>query len=66
MNMEKVSLKSEILLKNYSNRHKYFKGLSIRLPGVVGKNSRDNFISKLLSRILNNEPIFVHQKKSKV
>ena len=56
---------SEILLENYSSRHKYFKGLSIRLPGVVGKNSRDNFISKMLSRILNNDPIFVHQKKAK-
>jgi len=61
----KSKLDSELLLKDTVSKNKLLKGLSIRLPGVVGKNSKDNFISKLFNKILNKETVYVHQKNAK-
>ena len=56
-------LDSENFLKNEINNG-LNSGLSIRLPGVVGKNSRNNFLSNILINILNEELVKVYNPDS--
>ncbi|MEM8811176.1 MAG: NAD(P)-dependent oxidoreductase [Pseudomonadota bacterium] len=51
----RAKLESERLLAEASSAG--LSGLSIRLPGVVGLGSHDNFLSGAMARILKGEPV---------
>ena len=46
-------------------KNNYFVATIFRLPGVVGKNSKYNFLSNTLKRIKNNQPITFSNANSK-
>jgi nucleoside-diphosphate-sugar epimerase len=48
---------SEDLLENLMRSGRCPSGLSIRLPGTVGKGSHHNFLSDALGRVLAGEPV---------
>lgn len=48
---------SEDLLENLVRGGRLASGLSIRLPGTVGKGSHHNFLSDALGRVLAGEPV---------
>lgn len=54
----------EKMIKNYTLKKENFFSTSIRLPGVVGDNSRGNFISNITDKIIKGEEIKVYNKKS--
>jgi len=60
----KSKMECEKLLLSFSKKKKYFKHITIRLPGVVGYGSHGNFISETTKKILNNERIKVKNKSS--
>jgi len=47
---------SESLLSRVADKHGVA-ALSIRLPGVVGRGSHDNFLSSVMARVLAGEPV---------
>tara|TARA_B100000212_G_C27120020_1_gene424449 strand:- start:11 stop:571 length:561 start_codon:yes stop_codon:yes gene_type:complete len=57
-------IKCEKLLHDACLENNNLTGLSIRLPGIVGKNSEKNFLSNVLNKILKNDPIYVYNKNS--
>lgn len=50
-------LEGERLLAAACARAPRLAGLSIRLPGVVGRGGRNNFLSSTLQRVLKDEPV---------
>lgn len=50
-------LEGERLLEALCDRAPTMAGLSIRLPGVVGRGGRNNFLSSTLQRALKGEPV---------
>jgi sporadic carbohydrate cluster protein (TIGR04323 family) len=50
-------LEGERLLATACARGPRLAGLSIRLPGVVGRGGRNNFLSSTLQRVLKGEPV---------
>ncbi|MBL8703201.1 MAG: NAD(P)-dependent oxidoreductase [Rhodospirillales bacterium] len=50
-------LEGERLLAAVCARSPGLAGLSIRLPGVVGRGGRNNFLSSTLQRVLKGEPV---------
>ncbi len=52
----------EKLLETFSKKQIGTKCLSIRLPGVVGINSKDNFISNTLKNIRNKKDVSIYNK----
>ncbi len=50
-------LEGERLLAAVCARTPILAGLSIRLPGVVGRGGRNNFLSSTLQRVLKGEPV---------
>ena len=60
----KSKIKSEKMLISWSQEEN-IKVIIIRLPGVVGTNSQNTFISKINSKIKNNEIIIIDNLKTK-
>lgn len=52
-------LQAEQILRNLTNENKSTRSISIRLPGVVGKNSHNNFLSRLVTDIINDKEIVI-------
>ena len=57
-------IRCEKLLHDFCLKDSNLKGLSIRFPGIVGKNSEKNFLSNVLKKILKNQQISVYNKNS--
>jgi nucleoside-diphosphate-sugar epimerase len=50
-------LAGESLLQTLSQTHSAVRALSIRLPGIVGPGSHDNFLSDTMARLVAGEPV---------
>lgn len=57
-------IECEKFLRSFSIKQYNTKCLSLRLPGVVGRNSRDNFISNTLTKVINKKDVDVYNKKA--
>jgi len=57
-------LAAERLLWEYTKNHTQTHCLTIRLPGVVGREARDTFLPRTVQKILIGEPITVYSKQA--
>jgi nucleoside-diphosphate-sugar epimerase len=55
----RAKLDSEKLFLNYANKNKNFILTIYRLCGIVGKNSKNNFLSNTLDKIKKNKLIYI-------
>ena len=52
-------LRAEKILKSLISSNENVRSISIRLPGVVGKNSHNNFLSRLVADILSGTEVAI-------
>ena len=58
-------IECENMLKSWSNRNELNKVLVLRLPGIIGDGSHNNFISNLANAILKKKKIHIYNLKKK-
>lgn len=58
-------IKCENMLKSWSKRNELNKVLVLRLPGIVGDGSHNNFISNLANAILKKKKVHIFNLKKK-
>lgn len=63
-NYAKSKHNGEIYLKQLNKTKYSFKKIILRLPGIVGKECHQNFISDIVEKIIKNEKIFFFGKNN--